>query len=284
LLLNAAPRLVPPGTRIGRLRGSLAELPALRDAALIAPACHDTASAIAGIGARGNDWAYISSGTWSLVGTVLAEPCNTMEAGAENFTNFGAVGGQYLFHKNVNGMWLLRECIEHWAKCGHRWLLQDLIAASEHAKLPRGLLQVDDPALLLPGDMPARLNQQRALSGLCPLDQDASNAPQVALLIFHSLAARYAEVLRNVSALCAKPLTRLYIVGGGSQNRLLNRLTAAATGLEVQPGMPESATCGNFAIQLAVLNGDRKPQTGVDAKAVSQWANFLAEANMPDSP
>ena len=119
--LACAPKLVPPGTEVGRVKGPLAELPAFRDTVLIAPACHDTASAIAGIPAAGDDWAYISSGTWSLVGTLLEQPRNGRLQRQENFTNLGAVGDRICFHKNVNGMWLIRQCIDAWARrdgCG----------------------------------------------------------------------------------------------------------------------------------------------------------------------
>jgi rhamnulokinase len=275
---SAAPRIVPPGTSVGKLRGPLSDRPALRDTMLIAPACHDTASAIAGIGAEGNDWAYISSGTWSLVGTVLEQPCNNEGADSDNFTNFGAVGGRKLFHKNVNGMWLLRQCLEHWRTQGPAWNVQDLIAAAERATLPQGLIRVDEPDLLLPGNMPSRINKQRAARGLSALDEHFSNAPQFALLIFHSLAARYAEILKRITELCGRPLNHLYIVGGGSQNQLLNRLTAAATGLTLHLGSPESSTCGNFAVQLAVLDGDRDASIGVHAEAVAKWARLLTQS------
>ncbi len=116
---------------------------------LVAPACHDTASAIAGIPATGNDWAYISSGTWSLVGTLLEQPRNGGAAAEENFTNIGAVGGLICFHKNVNGMWLIRQCIEKWAAEGREWTVPELVATAETRTKPHGLLDVDDPDLLL---------------------------------------------------------------------------------------------------------------------------------------
>ena len=106
-------------------------MPAFRDTVLIAPACHDTASAIAGIPATGNDWAYISSGTWSLVGTLLEQPRNGEAAAEENFTNLGAVGGRICFHKNVNGMWLIRQCMETWAAEGRTWTVPELVAAAD---------------------------------------------------------------------------------------------------------------------------------------------------------
>ncbi|WP_245632152.1 rhamnulokinase [Edaphobacter aggregans] len=273
-----APEIVPPGTEVGRLRGPLAELPAFRDTVLIAPACHDTASAIAGIPAVGDDWAYISSGTWSLVGTVLERPRNDAPAAAENFTNLGAVGGRVCFHKNVNGMWLIRQCMDQWASAGQEWTIPELVAAAEGVPRPQGLLEVDDPDLLLAGKMLQRINAQLRRRGLAPMDEGPENAPAFASLIFHSLAARYAEVLGRVAFRSGKTLKRLFVVGGASQNDLLNRLTGEATGLEVFRGSPESSTIGNFAVQLAVLGGHRDPVTGADAGTVARWAGVLSAA------
>jgi rhamnulokinase len=276
--LACAAKIVPPGTEVGRLKGALAELPAFRDTALIAPACHDTASAIAGIPATGNDWAYISSGTWSLVGTLLEQPRNGEAAAEENFTNLGAVGDRICFHKNVNGMWLIRQCIDKWVEDGRVWAVPELVAAAEAVAGPQGLLDVDDPDLLLAGRMPQRINAQRARKGLEALDEGAENAPAFASLIFHSLAARYAKVLDRVAFHSGKKLKRLFVVGGASQNDFLNRLTQEATGLELFRGSAESSTVGNFAVQLAVLEGGRDPVTGAYAEQVSRWAGLFVAA------
>jgi rhamnulokinase len=276
--LASAPKLVPPGTEVGKLTGPLAELPAFNDTILIAPACHDTASAIAGIPATGNDWAYISSGTWSLVGTLIEQPRNNAAAAAENFTNLGAVGDRICFHKNVNGMWLIRQCTDTWTLQGMRWPVSDLCAAAELVPCPEGLLDVDDPDLLLPERMPQRINAQRVKRGYAALDESPDNAPQFASLIFHSLAARYAKVLDRVAKLTGKRLKRLFIVGGANQNTFLNRLTAQATGLQVFRGSPESSTVGNFAVQLATLEGSRDPITGAYAEPVARWAGLFIEA------
>jgi rhamnulokinase len=278
LNINHAPRIVPPGTDLGKLSGPLAKLPALRDTTLIAPACHDTASAIAGIPATGNDWAYISSGTWSLVGALIEQPRNGAAAQAENFTNLGAVGGRVCFHKNVNGMWLISQCMAQWALDGKTWPIVELVAAAEKTPCPIGLLDVDDPDLLLPERMPQRINAQRVRNGLAPLDESPANAPAFASLIFHSLAARYAQVLNRVAFLTDKKLKRLFIVGGANQNAFLNRLTAEATGLEVFRGSPESSTVGNFAVQLATLEGSRDDVTGAYAEPVARWAGLFIEA------
>ena len=276
--LARAPKLVPPGTAIGRLTGALAELPTMRDVVLIAPACHDTASAIAGISAEGDDWAYISSGTWSLVGTLLDQPSNGEAAAEENFTNLGAVGGRICFHKNVNGMWLVRQCMEGWAAAGRVWDVGELVAAAERAKKPEGALDVDDPELMLAGRMLERINAQRARRGFAALDESPGNAPEFASLIFHSLAARYAKVLDRMALHSAKTLKRLFVVGGASRNDFLNQLTAEATGLEVFRGAAESATVGNFAVQMAALEGSRDSVTGVNAEQVSRWAGLLTGA------
>ncbi len=276
--LACAAKIVPPGTEVGRLQGALTELPAFRNTVLIAPACHDTASAIAGIPAVGNDWAYISSGTWSLVGTLLEQPRNGAEAREENFTNLGAVGDRICFHKNVNGMWLIKQCMEAWAAAGKTWDVKELVAAAEVAAKPQGLLDVDDPELMLAGRMLERINTQRTKRGFERLDESPENAPAFASLIFHSLAARYAKVLDRVGVHSGKRLKRLFVVGGASQNEFLNRLTAEATGLQVFRGSAESSTVGNFAVQLAVLEGSRDAVTGAYAEQVSQWAGLMVDA------
>jgi rhamnulokinase len=278
LNIAAAPKIVPPGTWVGQVCGPLAELPAFGETMLIAPACHDTASAIAGIPATGDDRGYISSGTWSLVGTVLERPINDDAATAENFTNLAAVGGRICFHRNVNGMWLVRQCIDAWAAHGRLWTVPELVKEAEKVVRPQGLLDVDAADLLLAGSMPQRINAQRRKMGFEPLDERAEGAPVFASLIFHSLAVRYAEVLDRVAFHSGKKLKRLFVVGGGSQNEFLNRLTQEATGLEVFRGAAESSTLGNFAVQLAVLEGSRDAVTGADAEEVSRWAGLLAAA------
>ena len=256
--LNSAPTLVPPATDLGRLTGHLSRLPAFANTRLLAPACHDTASAIASIPDTADDWAYISSGTWSLVGTVLAAPINTQSARDENFTNLRGVDQTFCFHKNVNGMWLLRQCLEAWnhdaaqTNADPHTLTQLIEQAASIAPLAY-TLDVDDPDLLLPGHMPDRINAQLRRRNLPELDPTPHHAPALASFLFHSLAARYAEVLRNVATITGKKLRRLYIMGGGSQNELLNRLTAEATGLEVIRAGTECSTLGNFAVQLAAL-------------------------------
>ncbi len=209
----AAPEIVPTGSIVGTLNGPLSTLPAFCGTRLIVPACHDTASAIAAIPAKGEDWAFISSGTWSLVGTVLNSPCITKEARELNFTNLGGVGGTTCFLKNVNGMWLLRQCMDEWERLGQHWTLPDLI--------------------------------------------------------------------RQCAEITGKKLKRLFIVGGGSKNTFLNRLTAEYSRLEVVPGSSESTTIGNFAIQMATLQDDGSSSHNVTAARVAEIAQTISFNSTP---
>lgn len=276
--IAAAPPIVPPGTDVGELSGPLAALHAFRNTRLIAPACHDTASAIAGIPATGDDWAFLSSGTWSLIGALLEKPCVSPEAREKNYTNLGGAGNKICFLKNVNGMWLLTQCMEEWARAGKNWEIEDLVLDAESVSAPTELLDLDDPEFLQPGSMPARINAQRARMGLKPLSEAPGDAPVIARLVFDSLAARYAAVLRDLQTITGKKLKRLFVVGGGSRNELLNRLTARTTGLDVIRGPVESSTIGNFAIQMAALENSYDRQNGVTCEAVAEWAEVLGTA------
>jgi len=271
---SAMPALVNPGTDIGQLTGPLTSLPAYKATRLIAPACHDTASAIAAIPDSGDDWAYISSGTWSLVGTLLPTPNNSQRARDENFTSLIGADGAICFHKNVNGMWLLRQCMETWAAEGATLDIAQLVAAAASAPVPAYTLDVDDPDLLLSGRMPQRINAQLHRRSLPELDPSPANAPAMAAFLFHSLAARYAEVLASVAAITGKKLRKLYIMGGGSQNELLNNLTAKATGLTVLRAGTECSTVGNFAVQLATLEHTPGP------RPACVWAAKLAQTQI----
>jgi rhamnulokinase len=270
----SAPELVLPGTEIGKLSGALANLPAFRNTLLIAPACHDTASAIAGISTSENEWAYISSGTWSLVGTVLPNACTGNGAFEHGFTNLGAAGDKICFHTSVNGMWLIKQCMQHWREQGHSLEIDAIIADAEKLPPPDAVLRVDDPELLLPGNMPERINKRRRSYGLAALEESPSSASVFANLIFHSLAARYAEVLSSLSSITGKTLREVCIVGGGSRNQFLNRLTEEATGLRVSVGHVESSTLGNFAIQLAALNRS-EPSAPLSAEEINSWTQIL---------
>jgi rhamnulokinase len=267
------PPIVPTGTTVGKLSGLLADLPAFRDTDLVLPACHDTASAIAGIPTALDHAAYICSGTWSLVGTRITAPIVTMEAMRAGFTNQGAAGGGFCFHTNVNGMWILKQCMESWRNNGRPWELQNLIAEAELCNDFPGIVPVDTPSLLLDDNMPARLNEQLRASGYASIDDCAGHEPIFARMIFESLASRYASVLRNLEDILGQRLARLHILGGGSLNQLLTRLTARYTCLPIETGNVESSTVGNFAVQLAAAESPCQP---LSVNAVRRWANRLS--------
>ncbi|HMD98159.1 MAG TPA: rhamnulokinase family protein [Terriglobia bacterium] len=275
----AAPEIVRPGTRLGKIQAAVGSLAPYDQTELIAPACHDTGSAVAGIPDAASDWAFISSGTWSLVGTVLDEACTSEAARAENFTNEGGVGGRIRFLKNVNGMWLLEECLREWRTQGYAGQLPELIAECARRPLPRITFAVDASELLLPGRMPSRINREIEKARGEPIPEDAGHAPEMANMIFASLAARYAEVLSALSRVTGRQFRRLYIVGGGSRNAYLNRLIEERTGLEVVPGAVESSTLGNLAIQFAALENSG---SGAEASpdAVARWAERLGDCRL----
>jgi rhamnulokinase len=274
--VSAAPEIVPSGSVLGPVTGEISRLPEFRETQVIVPACHDTASAVAAIPAAGDDWAFISSGTWSLVGTVLDSPCVSDSARCLNFTNLGGVGGKICFLKNVNGMWLLRQCMDEWEWRGNRWSLPDLLAHCASLPRPPALINVDDPQLMLPGNAIAKINAQIERLGQPGFGADGAAILSLANTVLHSMAARYAEVLSSIGALTGKKLKRLFIVGGGNQNTLLNHLTAQHTGLEIILGFTESATIGNFAVQMAALERGGNPSTGVTAESVAKWAEQMS--------
>jgi rhamnulokinase len=273
---NAAAKLVEPGTMLGGLRQDLRQIPALAETRLIAPACHDTASAVAGIPSREEPWAYISSGTWSLVGLVDRQTHRGAEACADGFTNLGAAGGQVLFHRGLVGMWLLRQCMKTWENAGGLEL-GELIAQARQLPEADAQLDLDDPAFVTPGNMPARINEQRRRRNLPLLPEGCDAAAHYANLIFHSLAHRYGQVLRQIEHLTGNKPQRICVVGGANRNEYLNALTEKATGLPVDRCAAESSTLGNFAIQWARLEQDTD---GVSAAEVSQKAHALIRVPM----
>ena len=271
---DACPPIVPAGTVIGKLSGPLAELPAFRDTDLIVPACHDTASAIAGIQTDLDGTAYICSGTWSLVGTVISSPITTKEAMDAGYTNQGAASGGFCFHTNVNGMWIFEQCMERWRQAGRPWDLTELIAqAAARTDFP-GTVNVDAPPLMLDGDMPARLNEQLSAGGFAIIEDRAGNEPLFARVIFESLAHRYATALRSLETMLNNNIRRVHILGGGSLNQLLTRLTAERTGLPVETGNVESSTVGNFAVQMASAEAHGGK---LRSESVRHWARELCE-------
>jgi len=274
LSLEAAPPIVRAGTVVGQLQGPLTALAAFRDTLLIAPACHDTASAIAGIPSSLDSTLYICSGTWSLVGTLIAEPVTSPEAFDARYTNLGAAGGSLCFHSMVNGMWLLKQCMDAWSAEGRAWKIEDLIAQAAQTGFP-GIIDVDAEPLLLDSGMPERINHQLWRRRWATIPDVAGNEPVFARVIFESLADRYAFALTSLEQLLGRKLDRIHILGGASRNKLLTELTEKRTQRPVEIGHPESSTIGNFAVQLAASESNGQP---VAIEAIRKWAGVLSRS------
>jgi rhamnulokinase len=240
--------IVTPGTGLGPLLPEIARETGLK-ADVIASASHDTASAVAAVPAGKGNWAYLSSGTWSLIGVETDRPIISAESLKGNFTNEGSVAGRIRFLKNVTGLWLLEECRRQWDKKEKRDY-EDLLGEAGRAKPFRSLIDPDEGRFLNPPDMPA------AISGFCretgqPVPETQG---QFVRCILESMAMKYRTVIRNMESLLGRKLDCLHIVGGGSRNTLLNQFTADATGLPVYAGPAEATAIGNMLMQ-AVATG-----------------------------
>jgi rhamnulokinase len=273
LPLKAAPPLVPTGTILGPLTGELAQLDAFRATQIIAPATHDTASAIAGIPTDLSSAAYVSSGTWSLVGTITRDPVTTKHAFDAGYTNIGAAAGGLLFHSLINSMWVLKQCMDAWTADGRAWSIENLVQeAAERSSAATGVLDMDAETLMLDSDMPQRINSELTRLGFDAIPDVAGNEPLFARTIFESLALRYASATVNLEKMLERKLERIHMIGGATRNKLLIELTEQRTALKVEIGETESSTIGNLAVQLAAseAGGDR-----VTAAGVRRWAKLL---------
>jgi rhamnulokinase len=277
LAVEAAPPIVTTGTVLGPMQGPLAgplaALDAFHATQIIAPATHDTASAIAGIATDLSSAAYISSGTWSLVGTITQTPVTTRHAFDAGYTNIGAAGGGLLFHSLINSMWVLKQCMDGWAAEGRPWSIETLVQESAACSAAAtGVLDMDAPTLMLDSGMPERINNELKRLGFDAIPDVAGNEPLFARTIFESLALRYASALANLEKMLDRKLDRIHMIGGATRNKLLIELTEKQTGLKVEIGETESSTVGNLAIQLAASEaaGER-----VTPAAVRKWAGVL---------
>lgn len=244
--------LVEPGTRLGNLRGPVGDASGLGAVPVIAPATHDTASAVVGVPAARTgraDWAYISSGTWSLVGFEAGAPVLSGEALRLNVTNEGGFGGTWRVLKNVMGLWLVQQCRRRFAAAGGLSDYGALVAAASRAPAWRSLIDPDAPGFLNPPDMPEAIREACRRTGQ-PVPEGEGEVVRCAL---DSLALKYAVVLRQLEGLAGERFREVHVVGGGSRNDLLNALTAEVTGLPVVAGPVEATALGNALVQLHAL-------------------------------
>ena len=248
------PEVVPPGTRLGALRAEVAQVTGLPRIDVVAPATHDTGSAVAAVPTQHTgraNWAYISSGTWSLIGVEVNDAVLTAEALAQNVTNEGGIDGTYRLLKNVMGLWLVQECRRSFARSGSDLDYGELTRLASAAEPFRSLVNPNATQFLSPDDMAAELRDWCRGTNQ-PVPETEGQFVRCAL---ESLALKYRDVLRGLQKLTGETVEVVHIVGGGCQNRLLNQLTANACGVPVIAGPVEATALGNVLVQ-ARASGD----------------------------
>jgi rhamnulokinase len=235
-----------PGDPVGPLRPEVAAETGLPASVVVtAVGSHDTASAVAGVPAEGDRFAYVSCGTWGLVGVELDRPVLTDASRGANFTNEGGLDGRVRYLRNVMGLWLLQESLRSWERAGEPAGLAELLAAA--AELPAGgpVVDPDDPSFLPPGDMPSRVREACRRTG----QPEPRARPQLVRCILDSLAAAFARAVADAARLSGRQVEVVHLVGGGARNRLLCQLTADACGLPVLAGPVEATALGNVLVQ-----------------------------------
>ncbi len=243
------PEIVPPGTPLGPLLPEIANETKLDNVQVITTCSHDTGAAVAAVPAEGNDWAYLSSGTWSLIGVELAHPLLDDAARKHNFTNEAGYGGTTRFLKNIIGMWILQECQREWRKQGREYNYDELTRMAEEAEPLRSLINPNAARFWKPDDMPAKIQSY--------CEQTAQPIPdtpgQFLRCVLESLALLYRQALEEIHEVTGREIRTLHIVGGGSRNRLLNQFSADATGRNIIAGPVEATAIGNVLIQAIAL-------------------------------
>lgn len=238
--------LIEPGTRVGPVRPELREELGLPDLQVVAPPGHDTAAAVAAVPFGHPDAAYLSSGTWSLMGIESPVPLAGDASYEHEFTNEGGVNGTYRVLKNICGLWILQECRRVWTERGEDIEFSDMVDLAKKAEPFQHFIHPDDPRFASPGDMEERIK------AFCRDTGQAEPASRGALLrcIFESLALRYRSVLSMLEDLAGHEIPMLHIVGGGTQNKLLNQYTANSLGRRVTAGPVEATAAGNVLVQM----------------------------------
>jgi rhamnulokinase len=245
LPLKIMPPIVMPGAIIGRLTDEVAREIGCRRIPVIAVGTHDTASAVLGVPAGGDKWAYLSSGTWSLMGVELPQAIINDKTFQHEFTNEGGVENTIRLLKNIMGLWLVQECKRQWQREGENLAYGELAKLAALAKPFSGHIDCDCSDFLAPGDMPTRINAYLSRTG----QKATQDKGQMVRLILESLALRYRTVLAALEDVTGSRVDVLHIVGGGIQNELLCQFTANAIGRKVITGPIEATASGNILMQ-----------------------------------
>jgi rhamnulokinase len=241
--------VIEPGTVIDSLDIDVANEVGAGQIPIIAPACHDTGSAVAAIPAEGKNFAWISSGTWSILGVEIDHPMVTDQTLRYNFTNEGGVFGKWQLSKNVVGLWILQECRRTWARHGEELSYDELARMASEAKPFQAIIDPDFGGFLHPDDMPDLIRQYCSDSGQ-PVPQDKG---EIIRIVLESIALKYRWVLERLEEITDTHFERLHIIGGGTQNRLLNQFTADATQCTCLTGPVEATALGNVLMQGIAL-------------------------------
>jgi rhamnulokinase len=249
LPLKMFPPVVPPGTHLGKLRSSVAERTGLHNVGVVAPPAHDTASAVAGVPTANTgkaNWAYISSGTWSLMGVEVRKAVLGRRALELNMTNEGGVDGTYRLLKNIMGLWLVQQCKRSFDARGRKYEYAELVKLAAKAPALRSLVYANDPRFLNPPDMPKAI-QEFCRETKQPIPKTEGELVRCA---YESLALKYREVLGSLEELTGERVEVIHIVGGGSQSTILNQFTADACQRPVVAGPVEATALGNLLVQV----------------------------------
>jgi rhamnulokinase len=249
LPMEMMPEIVPSGTVIGSLHPHLARTLECGEAPVIAPGCHDTASAVASVPASGDGWCYISSGTWSLMGVEQDKPLINKKSLAYNYTNEGGVGGKIRLLKNIMGMWLIQECRRQFRKDGYDHSYSELTQMAGRAEAFGPLIDPSHASFVTPGEMPSKIADFCRATG----QRGISSRGEFVRCCMESLALTYRRTLEGLEDLLGRKLETIHIVGGGTQNELLNQMTADACGREVVAGPIEATAIGNILVQAMAV-------------------------------
>lgn len=249
------PSVSMPGTIVGKLTDEIAEETGIGKIPVIAVAGHDTASAIAAIPAKDKEFAFISSGTWSLMGIECESPIINEESCRLNLTNEGGIDGTTCFLNNITGMWLLEECRKEWKEEGYTYNYEDIMGMNNKAEPFRSIIDPNDTVFTNPDSMTIAIADFCRDTG----QQAPRNHAETIRCIFESLALCYRETLESIRKVSPHKIKRIHIIGGGAKNSIMNQFTANATGLEVIAGPSEATAIGNCMVQArtAGLAGDR---------------------------
>jgi rhamnulokinase len=240
--------IILPGTILGNVLPEISEQTGCGNIPCVAVASHDTASAIVSVPAQGNNWAYLSSGTWSLLGIETTTPVVSEKSLNMNFTNEGGVDNTTRFLKNIMGMWLIQECKRNWDR-EKEWSWQEIVDMSHRAEPFKCFINPDSPEFLNPESMPASIQDYCRKTGQ-PVPEDKG---EIARCIYDSLVLKYKYTLSQIEEISGKRIEKLHIIGGGANNNMLNQLTANATGIPVVSGPVEATAIGNIMMQARAL-------------------------------